>query len=97
LNSQSHVITKQLHQLWKVAAWLISTNCFWCHACVHMMKQPLLWRVAFCSWPMIHRRWCVVNPLLIGIYCHLLNGNQLVQLSNCLWYRGVNVLKIEID
>jgi hypothetical protein len=28
LNSQSHVITKQLHQLWKVAAWLISTNCF---------------------------------------------------------------------
>jgi hypothetical protein len=34
----------------------------------------------------------VVNTVFVGNYCHVLNGNQLVQLRGCLRYRhtGLN-------
>jgi hypothetical protein len=49
-----------------------------CPACVHVMKQPILWRKAYCCRPVIHRR-CVlclksffdevVNGLLFKLMC----------------------------
>ncbi len=47
----------------------------------HVMKQPVLQRVAHCCLPLsIKDVCCILKIGFMIIYCHLLNGNQLVEL-----------------
>jgi hypothetical protein len=83
-----------LYQLWNTCQSIAFLHkLLWHPACVHVMKWPVLRRVAYPSGPMIHHR-CVLchESLSVGIYCHPLNGNQLVQLKGCLWsFLPINV------
>ena len=58
----------------------------WQPACVHVMKRPSSeeWHIAISQWFIVDAC-CVVNLVSVGIYCHALNSNQLVQLRGCLW------------
>jgi hypothetical protein len=82
LHNYEHVITQQLHRLWKVRSarslspWIVLMTCL-----CPRNAAAFLWRVAYPYWPMIHPRcFCVVNRDCVIIYHHVaLDGNKLVQ------------------
>jgi hypothetical protein len=79
LHSCRNVITQMLYQLWKV--WSMPS------LSPQIVSDVLL--VSMWLSGLSSKEWhntvgpSVVNPLFVEIYCHMLNGNQLVQLRGC--------------